>query len=188
MGAQLMAIAAEGTRQRYYVAPTEEHEKAADIPRPDDVPEAELPEHALGFRVQGYGMRTWADLFTNRQLTALTTFSDLVQDFALAQGPMEPTPVTQMLWQLTWLSRSAASLITPPLLPHGPAIRQMEILRSTFARQALPMIWDFAKAIVFGPSSGTPDVMIAAGLQSRSRFCPLTHGWTAQYKCICGIN
>ena len=34
-------------------------------------------DHALGFRVQGYGMRTWADLFTNRQLTALTTFSDL---------------------------------------------------------------------------------------------------------------
>ena len=43
MGAQLMAIAAEGKRQRYYVAPTEEHEKAADVPRPDDVPEAELP-------------------------------------------------------------------------------------------------------------------------------------------------
>ena len=46
MGAQLMAIAAEGKRQRYYVAPTEEHEKAADVPRPDDVPEAELPEQA----------------------------------------------------------------------------------------------------------------------------------------------
>ena len=45
MGAQLMAIAAEGTRQRYYVAPTEEHEKAADVPRPDDVPEEELAKH-----------------------------------------------------------------------------------------------------------------------------------------------
>jgi putative DNA methylase len=44
------------------------------------VPEAELPEQALGFRVQGYGMRTWADLFTNRQLTALATFSDLVRE------------------------------------------------------------------------------------------------------------
>ena len=48
MGAQLMAIAAEGKRQRYYVAPTEEHEKAADVPRPDDVPDAELAEQALG--------------------------------------------------------------------------------------------------------------------------------------------
>src|SRR6185437_14866236 len=78
MGTQLMAIAAEGPRQRYYIAPNEEHEKAARVPRPDDIPEAELPEQALGFRVQGYGMRTWADIFTSRQLTALTTFSDLV--------------------------------------------------------------------------------------------------------------
>ena len=79
MGAQLMAIAAEGQRQRYYVAPNDEHEKAADVPRPDDVPEAELPTIPVGFTRPGYGMRTWADLFTNRQLTALTTFSDLVQ-------------------------------------------------------------------------------------------------------------
>ena len=49
MGAQLMAIAAEGKRQRYYVSPSEEgREKAAvNVPRPDNVPEAELPEQAL---------------------------------------------------------------------------------------------------------------------------------------------
>ena len=80
MGAQLMAIAAEGKRQRYYLAPNEEHEKAADVPRPDDVPEAELPEQSSVFTRPSYGMRTWADLFTNRQLTALTTFSDLVTE------------------------------------------------------------------------------------------------------------
>src|ERR1700691_978214 len=80
MGAQLMAIAAEGMRQRYYIAPTEDHEKVAKVPRPADVPEAELPKQALGFRVQGYGIRTWADIFTNRQLVALATFGDLVQE------------------------------------------------------------------------------------------------------------
>ena len=45
MGAQLMAIAAEGKRQRFYAAPNKEHEQAADVPRPDDVPEAELPDN-----------------------------------------------------------------------------------------------------------------------------------------------
>ena len=60
MGTQLMAIAAEGIRQRHYLAPIEEQETAAEIPRPDDVPEAELPAQHSGFRVQGYGMRTWA--------------------------------------------------------------------------------------------------------------------------------
>ena len=56
MGAQLMAIAAEGKRQRYYVAPNEEHEKAADVPRPDDVPEAELPEIPRYLTPPIYGM------------------------------------------------------------------------------------------------------------------------------------
>lgn len=80
MDAQLMAIVAEGARRRYYVAPSKTDEEIADVSRPRDLPEAELPNQALGFRVQGYGMRRWTDLFTNRQLTALTTFSDLVDE------------------------------------------------------------------------------------------------------------
>jgi putative DNA methylase len=83
MGAQLIAIAAESDRQRYYLSPTEDHEKTAEIARPEDIPEAELPEQALSFRVQAYGMRFWADLFTNRQLMALITFSDLVGEARL---------------------------------------------------------------------------------------------------------
>jgi hypothetical protein len=42
------------------------------------VSEPDLPEKALSFRVQVYGMTRHRDLFTNRQLVALTTFSDLV--------------------------------------------------------------------------------------------------------------
>ena len=81
MGAQLMAIAAEGKRQRYYVAPTEEHEKAADVPRPDDVPEAELPEQALGFsRVQATACELGQICSPTASLLLLTTFSDLVQE------------------------------------------------------------------------------------------------------------
>jgi putative DNA methylase len=80
MGAQLMAIAAEGKRQRYYLPPDEEHEQAADVPRPADVPDAEIPHNPRYLTAPNYGMRTWADLFTNRQLTALTTFSDLIRE------------------------------------------------------------------------------------------------------------
>lgn len=80
ISAQLMAIAAEGRRRREYVAPTPEHEQAADVPIPDDIPDTELPEAALGFRVQGYGMTRHADLFTPRQLTALTSLSHLIEE------------------------------------------------------------------------------------------------------------
>ena len=80
MNARLMAIVAEGDRSRVYLAPTEEQEKIALSATPTDTPETNLPERALGFRVQEYGMTKWRDLFTSRQLVALTTFSDLVRE------------------------------------------------------------------------------------------------------------
>jgi len=102
VGAQLMAIAAEGNRRRHYLPPNEEHVKAANVPRPENVPDTELPEQALGFRVQGYGMTHHADLFTNRQLVALTTFSDLVAEArervlkdGIAAGLPEGEPLDQ---------------------------------------------------------------------------------------------
>lgn len=79
-GAQLMAIVAAGSRRRHYLAPIPAHERAAEVSVPDGVPDTELPEAALGFRVQGYGMTRHADLFTPRQLVALTTFTDLVRE------------------------------------------------------------------------------------------------------------
>ena len=78
MSARLMAIVAEGDRSRVYLPPTAEHEAAALAAAPKWRPDSALPEKALGFRVQQYGMTQWADLFTERQLTALTTLSDLV--------------------------------------------------------------------------------------------------------------
>jgi putative DNA methylase len=162
MGAQLMAIGAEGPRQRYYIAPTAEHEKAADVPRPYDIPEAELPAQALGFRVQGYGMSLWSDLFTNRQLTALAIFSNLVkeaQSQALTDGAEEGYAEAIATYVALAVSRLADYASTTTTWASNP---QMEILRNTFARQALQMTWDFAESNVFGPSSGTLDVMIAA--------------------------
>ena len=80
MGAHLIAIVADGGKGRLYVSPTNEHTLVADIQKPSDLPVAELPEKALGFRVQAYGFEQWVDLFTNRQLIALTTLSDLVSE------------------------------------------------------------------------------------------------------------
>ena len=80
MGARLMAIVAEGDRGRVYLTPNPEHEAAARKAKPHDPPATDLPAKALGFRVQEYGMIKWRDLFTPRQLVALTTFSDLVTE------------------------------------------------------------------------------------------------------------
>ena len=78
MGARLMAIVAEGERGRVYLPPTPEHEAIARQAQPPWKPEVEFFQQALGFRVGNYGMTKWSDLFTPRQLVALTTFADLV--------------------------------------------------------------------------------------------------------------
>ncbi len=80
MDAQLIAIVADGHNGRVYLAPNEEHSSIARQAKPTEIPETFLPEQALGFRVQLYGMTRHSDLFTHRQLSALTTFSDLVQE------------------------------------------------------------------------------------------------------------
>jgi putative DNA methylase len=152
MGIQLMAIVAEGPRQRYYIAPTDEHENAAGVTRPVAVPDAELPEQALGFRIQAYGMTTWSDLFTNRQLTILTTLCDLVReaydriindganpDYALAVA-------TQLAFTVSKVADRNSVICT--------WADNREHARNTFVRQAIPMTWDFAESNPFSGSSG----------------------------------
>jgi putative DNA methylase len=78
MGAKLMAIVAEGTRGRVYLAPNAEMERIAATAEPTWKPDLKLPDNPRDFKTPNYGMMTFADLFTPRQLVALTTFSDLV--------------------------------------------------------------------------------------------------------------
>ena len=80
MRARLMAIVAEGERGRVYLAPTTEHDAAARQARPDWRPDVFLPVNPRDFKTPNYGLTTFADLFTPRQLVALTTFSDLVTE------------------------------------------------------------------------------------------------------------
>ncbi|MGO9110857.1 MAG: DUF1156 domain-containing protein [Thermoguttaceae bacterium] len=79
LGMKLLAIVADGPSKRMYLPPVDQHERLAnETPSPVDVPDTDLPEAALGFRIQNYGMLKHRHLFTSRQLTALATFSDLV--------------------------------------------------------------------------------------------------------------
>jgi putative DNA methylase len=152
IGAQLMAIAAEGTRQRYYLSPNDEHEKAADVARPEDAPDADLPAQALGFRVQGYGMHTWADLFTNRQLTALVTLGDLVHDArnrVIADGAGSSYADAVAVYLSLAVSKMAD--IGNSLCSWKPSMNQAIHL---FVRQAIPMLWDYAETQPFGKAAG----------------------------------
>jgi putative DNA methylase len=153
MGTQLMAIAAEGDRQRYYMPPNEEHEDAAAVPRPDNVPESALPDNARWFSPPLYGMRNYADLFSNRQLAALTSLSDLVHQVyerVVADGA-QPDYADAVACYLSFvLSKTADYNCTCAVW-----YPQEDRPKNLFARQAIPMVWDFPEVNILGDIGGT---------------------------------
>lgn len=160
IGRRLMAVVAEGPRSRVYCAADDAHVAAAEVPGPDSAPDGALPTQALGFRVQAYGMTKWSDLFTNRQILALTTFSDLVpetharviEDIELGQGVAgEGTAYADAVATYLGLVPSGlANLSSGVSSWRVPA----ESPRTTFSRQAIPMVWDFVESDAVRKSEG----------------------------------
>jgi len=169
MGARLMAIVAEGDNGRLYLEPTQEHEHIAAQAKPEWKPETPLAPDPRALWTPAYGLTTFGDLFTPRQLVALTTFSDLVGEAiqrieadALAAGL---DPDTRPLREGGTGARAYAEAVGVYL---GFAVDKgsnywsslcswhsgRDTVTSTFARQALPMVWDFAEANPFCSSSG----------------------------------
>jgi putative DNA methylase len=184
LGAQLMAVVAEGDRRRVYLAPEVGGEVVARSAQPKDIPTTDLPDKALGFRVQTYGMVKHSDLFTARQLTALTTLCDLVIEArarvladasAGGVGDAQPTIDHQAYADAiaTYLglavSRTADRNNTICTWDSGPAGTRASTggsartasVRNAFARQALPMTWDFAESNPFSDSGGSIDSALA---------------------------
>ena len=157
MGVQLMAVVAEGPNGRVYVAPdSAQSEIALRVTTPADVPTSELPKNPRWFSPPGFGMVRHQDLFTARQLVALTTFSDLVtaaREEALSDGA-EPAYAdaiaTYLALAVDRLADRHSSMATWDPNPSGYATK----IRNTFSRQAIAMTWDFVEGNVFSESSG----------------------------------
>ncbi|MEA9437545.1 DUF1156 domain-containing protein [Aeromonas caviae] len=169
MGQRLMAIVAEGKKGRVYLSPTDEQLSAALQAKPEWAPE--VPLHGkCRVNVSNYGLDVYGDLFTPRQLVALTTFSDLVGEaiarcheearaagmaddgVGLDAGGTGATAYAQSVGvYLSFLIGQVAN--------HGSTIcgwnHPNTQMRSVFSRQAIPMTWDYAEANVFSDSSGS---------------------------------
>jgi len=171
MGARLMAIVAEGERGRVYLAPTAEMEAIALTAEPTWKPEVAMPENPRWFSPPLYGLKTYGDLFTPRQLVALTAFSDLIQEArervrhdALAAGLHDDGQALDKagagatacadavgVYLACGISRSADFWSNICIWANQP---KNELVTHLFGRQAIPMSWDFAEANPFSGSGG----------------------------------
>ena len=211
MGERLLAVVAEGDRERVYLSPTDADVAPARVARPDNVPDQELPYDPRNVWTPPYGLTRFSDLFTNRQLVAMTTFSDLVAeardlvladamvvwggDFQPAQDPRTPSSTRG----LRAVPQSGLASAVPPAQTGVPPTTvddrrledggtdpaayadavatylafnlskmanyanaltrwqsnpSKEQVAAMFARQAIPMAWDYAEANPFVRSAG----------------------------------
>jgi putative DNA methylase len=176
LGTRLMAVAADAGSGRAYLPPTVELERLASSVADASVPETELPDEALGFRVQGYGLRRHRDLYTRRQLATLSALvelvgsvKDLVREHALEAGLVDGTGLEDGGSDATAYAEAVSTylaLAVSRLADYSCTISvwasnpQMEIVVHAFGRQALPMTWDFAEANIFGSSSGSLEILV----------------------------
>ena len=196
MRERLMAIVVEGDRRRLYLSPTATMEDIARSAKPTWKPD--LPSRGTwASNAQGrrYGFRTFGDYFTPRQLVALTTFSDLVQEAreqvrrdALAAGVSDDgkalrdggTGATAYVEAVVVYLGIALSRLTDICN----ALCRWEItktqVRNLFGRQAIPMIWDFAENNVFGDVAGDYMVSLRNMTKALDRMPTRGHGTGSQ--------
>lgn len=173
LGSRLMAIVISAGKNRLFIPADSTQEQAAQVTPPWH-PFGRLPEKALGFRVQNYGMTEWADLFSSRQTLALTTFSDLISgqedqtvvqkatqdaikagkindNIPLAEGGCGARAYGEAIGlYMSFIVDKCADYWSTICTWHNSGLK----IGHTFGRQAIPMAWDYCEANPFSSASG----------------------------------
>jgi putative DNA methylase len=174
IGAQLMAIVAEGSSGRIYISADAVPTSPPKAPKADWLDQP-LPDNARWFSPPGYGLKTYGDLFTPRQLVALTTFSDLVSEAGirvladarragmhddgkpLNDGGTGATAYAAAVTAYLGVALSRFTDFSNSICSWDSGNTNM---RQLFARQAIPMTWDYAET---NPLCGVVTPEMAAG-------------------------
>jgi putative DNA methylase len=169
IGVRLLAVVTESGGKRIYISPTTDIEHITEKVVPKWVPETEIPNDPRNFWTLNYGLNTFGDLFTPRQLVALNTFADLVQEAhskvekdaqaagrdaestTLEDGGSGARAYADAVCVYLGMAVSKLSDAQSTLVRWKPTMDQAI---GTFGRQALPMVWDFAETNVFAGMAG----------------------------------
>jgi len=196
MGARLMAIIVEGQRGRLYLPPIEAEAAVARTANPVWKPDApSRGTWASNAQGRKYGFKTFGDYFTPRQLLALTTLADLVEDVRqkvmkdaqafglnddntrLATGGVSATAYSDSIGVCLGIAVDKAADYNSTIsrwIPGG------ETLRNTFGRQAIPMVWDYCEANILGSATGSFDSGVGQVAKVLQMIVPGSAGHVSQ--------
>ena len=181
LGVKMMAVVTNVDGKKSFFVPDEIQQTAADVTCPENIPPGTMPVNPHWYSPPSFGITSYADLFTARQLLMLTTFSDLVSEVqdivasdALAVG-MSDTGGSLADGGNGALAYGQAigvylSLVVDKMVDYNSSMCSWRTaganIRSTFGRQAIPMVWTFAEGNPFSTVSGNFKTMLKNVVQS----------------------
>jgi putative DNA methylase len=152
-----------------YLSPSDSHEELAKSAVPKWIPDNPLPVDPRDFKTPNYGLRTFGDLFTTRQLVALSTFSDMVsearekvqRDAIEAGVKNDLAPLREGGVGVFGYSEAVAvylAFVLSKVADRGSALTRWmpnrDSMYNTFSRQCLPMSWDYVEVSAVGQQTG----------------------------------
>ena len=169
IGCRLLAVVAEGPDGKCFLSPDDFQEKKyEEVIRPE-IEDIQMPQVALGFRVQAYGVKTFGELFNDRQALALKTLQGLIlslktevkRDFAVS-SPIDDDQQLRSGGSGATAYAEAISLYLSFVISKVANLNSSLTrwrndnagLGETFGRQAVSMVWDFAEPNIFSSSAG----------------------------------
>lgn len=205
IGSQLMAVVAEGKHERIYLSPDEEQKLAANVSQPENYPDGSIPTNPRWFTPPAFGMTEYSDLFTNRQLTALTTFSELVGEaqkraeadavaaglpndhIALSEGGTGARAYGESI--IVYLSFGVSRMADIDNSLCSWEVTKTQV-RHLFTRQAIPMLWDYGENNVFNNAAGDFMTSLSSIIKVIERFDSQTQGFVRQFdaQSDCGLR
>jgi putative DNA methylase len=195
MGARLMAVVAEGARARVYLSPTPNMEAIASSAQPLWKPEIALPNDPRNFWTPSYGLTTFGDLFTPRQLVTLTTFSDLVSEArehihqdALSVGLSgELQGIETNCVGAQAYAEAVCVYLAFAASKQAVFVNTLSRWRAgegksapAFGRQAIAMVWDYADVNPFAGAGGDFFGIVEGNARALSAFDPRVPGKAEQ--------
>lgn len=191
LGVRLMAVVVEGSRGRIYLSPTEEMERVAQSAEPEWKPDLRVttPCHEID-RLPMYGMFTWGDIFTPRQLVGLTTFSTLVSeardkvqaDARKAGMPDDEKGIDSGGTGATAYAEAVSVYLAfamTRMADWGNSMGRWEskaqVPQQLFGKHAIPMVWDFCETNILSNSTGS---YLASIANIESSFRKSSAGYT----------
>ncbi|MDO9233261.1 MAG: DUF1156 domain-containing protein [Methylotenera sp.] len=189
LGTLETAIVCEGKNGRIYLP-------ANYIP-PQELPPIDnagltikLSENPRDVWCRNFGLITPADLFTNRQLVALTTLSDLIKEVRLkVKSDVLKSNKQNVDLEEKALAYADAISVYLTLSVNKVADRcsivcgwdsSRDSIRNTFGRQAIPMVWDYAESNCFSDSSGSFANALDQTVKSILMLMPGADGFVVQ--------